>query len=164
MSWSTLKKGLLRLLLLLLLYFLQADVFPHLRVLGVCPLPLPLAAVAIGLFEGGLTGGLWGLLAGVLCDLATGNSFAFTLLLCCAGFFAGFLGEFIMARSLPSLLLLGAVAELLSGLILQVPVLLAGSAPAASLALSLGVGILYSLLFTLLVYPAVRGLSRPRRR
>ncbi len=158
MSLSMLKKGLLRLLLLLLLYFLQADVFPHLRVLGACPLLLPLAAVGFGLYEGGLVGGLWGLAAGILCDLSVGGSFAFTVLLCFAGFLAGFLGEFIMARSFLSFLLLAAAAEFCAALIQLIP-LLAGVGPVPLLP-AFGVQLLYSLLFALPVCRAARGISR----
>ena len=158
MSLSMLKKGLLRLLLLLLLYFLQADVFPHLRVLGACPLLLPLLAVGFGLYEGGLVGGLWGLAAGVLCDLSVDGTFAFTVLLCCAGFLAGFLGEFIMARGFLSLLLLAAGTELCAVLIQALPLL--NAAEPMQLLPAMGVQFLYSLLFAFPVSRACRGISR----
>ena len=163
MSFSTLIKGLLRLLLLLLLYFLQADVFPHLRVLGVCPLLLPAAAVGFGLFGSGLTGGLWGLAAGLLCDLSLDGSCAFTVLLCCAGFLAGFLGEFVMARGLPSYLLLTA-ATLFCGVLTRVlPLVFAGVRP-VPLLISLGVELGYSLLLALPLYPLLRAFGRSRER
>ena len=122
--------------------------FPHLRVLGVCPLLLPAAAVGFGLFGSGLTGGLWGLAAGLLCDLSLDGSCAFTVLLCCAGFLAGFLGEFVMAR--------GVLTRVL-------PLVFAGVRP-VPLLISLGVELGYSLLLALPLYPLLRAFGRSRER
>ena len=165
MDIHRLKRALLRLLLLLLLYFLQTDVFSHLRIAGVCPLLLPLAAVGFGLFEGGLTGGLWGLLAGLLCDLSLGEgTVAFTVFLTLAGFFTGFLAEFLLSRGFPSFLLLSLAVLLLAVLLQLFPLLAAPGAPLAALGRAALIQTLYSLVFVLPVYWAVRGVSRIRAR
>ena len=101
MSVRKFKRGVLRALILLLLYILQTDVFTHLRIGGICPLALPLAAVGFGIFDGGLKGGLWGLVAGILCDLSVGGSFAFTIMLTLTGFFSGSSNHLILCHPQP---------------------------------------------------------------
>ena len=65
-----LRLALIYILTLLILLFFQDTVFARLGLLGVKMLFIPAACVAVSLFEGGFRGGLFGLLAGVLCDLA----------------------------------------------------------------------------------------------
>ena len=158
MDRQTVKRGVLHVLYLLLLYLLQAVVFSRLRILGAAPLLLPLAAVGFGLYEGGLHGGLWGLAAGVLCDAAMGDSSVlFTVLCTLAGFLSGFLSEFVLARGFPSFALLGGVTLVLcAGAQSFVLLFFAGVAPLPLLRTAL-VQTLYSLLFILpLYYPARR--------
>lgn len=164
MNMKAFTRGLLRALILLLLYVLQTDVFPHLRIDGVCPLALPLAAVGFGIFEGGLKGGLWGIAAGILCDLSLGSSFTFTLLLTLAGFTCGFLSEFLLARGFPSFLTLSlAVLLLCSGTQAVSAVVYSGVAPADGAVAAL-IQTAYSLIFVLPVYWASRGISRLKGR
>ncbi len=102
-------------LVLLLFYLLQVILLARFRPWGVVPLPLPLLAVAAGLFGGGIWGGCIGLFAGIISDSSLGDSvLLFTVLLTVLGFFSGFLGEFVMAKGFPSFLLLGMVTLVLS--------------------------------------------------
>lgn len=164
MNFRKLKRGILRALILLLLYILQTDVFTHLRIGGICPLALPLAAVGFGIFDGGLKGGLWGLVAGILCDLSVGGSFAFTIMLTLIGFFSGFLSEFILAKGFPSFFVLSVAALLVCSVMQAYP-------SVAYMGVSLADGVIgvliqtaYSLIFVLPVYWASRGISRLKGR
>lgn len=163
MTAQKLKRGLLRALFLLLLYILQTDVFTHLRPGGICPLALPLAAVGFGIFDGGLNGGLWGLAAGILCDISTGGNFGFTVLLPLIGFFSSFLCEFVLARGFPSFLVLSLCALLLSALMQALPAAFRYLSP-GSAALRAVFQTAYSLIFVLPVYWASRRISRLKSR
>ena len=111
MRTENLRSALRTALILLVFYLLQVIILARFRPWGVVPLPLPLVAVAVGLFGGGKWGGCVGLFAGIVCDSSLGDSvLLFTVLLTVMGFFAGFLGEFVMARGFPSFLLLGLIS------------------------------------------------------
>lgn len=97
------KKIILYAVLLLILSLLQGSVFTYVKLFGVKPLFLPLAAVAFGLFEGNLWGGLLGLAAGIFCDFIVGDTLVlFTVLLPVLGFVCGLLSEYILTRGFPS--------------------------------------------------------------
>ena len=164
MNAKKFKRGVLRALILLLLYVLQTDVFTHLRIGGICPLALPLAAVGFGIFDGGLTGGLWGLAAGILCDLSAGNSFAFTILLTLIGFFSGFLSEFILAKGFPSFLTLSVAALLICSAMQAFPGIAFNGVPLSAGTVKVLIQTAYSLIFVLPVYWASRGISRLKGR
>lgn len=164
MNVRKLKRGVLRALILLLLYVLQTDVFTHLRIGGLCPLALPLAAVGFGIFDGGLKGGLWGLVAGILCDLSVGGSFAFTITLTLIGFFSGFLSEFILAKGFPSFLTLSIAALLLCSFMQAFPAVAYAGVAIADGALGVLIQSAYSLIFVLPVYWASRSISRLKGR
>lgn len=104
------KRILAHILFLFVLYILQTSVFTHLRLFGVFPLILPLAVVGIGLFEDGFSGGVWGIVAGLLCDMSIADSSVlFTISLAAIGFFTGFLSEFIMTRGFPTYFVLSVI-------------------------------------------------------
>ncbi len=70
-------KWLFYFLALLPVWFLEAAVLRHMPFFGVFPMLLPLAAVAVAVLEGSVSGAGFGLAVGVLCDAAyygTGGS------------------------------------------------------------------------------------------
>ncbi len=162
MNAKKFRRIILRALMIFLLYVLQTDVFNHLRINGVCPLALPLAAVGFGIFDGGLKGGLWGLAAGMLCDASVGSSFSFTILLTLIGFFCGFLSEFILAKGFPSFLTLSVAALLLCSVISAVPAISYRGVSLSDGIIAALIQAVYSLIFVLPVYWASRGISRLR--
>ena len=84
---------------LLLTLVLQNMVFPRIRPLGVCPMVLPAAVVAVGVFEGASWGAIFGLVLGIFADMDyVENTVMFTLLLPALAFFAGFVSQFFINR------------------------------------------------------------------
>lgn len=111
------KKYLAYSLLFLLLYVLQST--PGLfGVLGVRPVLLIPAAVTLAMYEGGFTGGLFGALAGMLCDLGAFSFYGlYSLLLLCCSAAAGLLVVYLMRRTLRVAMLLTGASALLCGLL-----------------------------------------------
>ena len=84
---------------LLLTLVLQNMVFPQIRPLGVCPMVLPAAVIAVGMFEGASGGAIFGLALGIFADMDyVENTVMFTLLLPALAFFAGFVSQFFINR------------------------------------------------------------------
>ena len=86
-------------LYLLVLLIAQNILFTQLRLLGVCPMVLPAAAVAMGMFEGATWGPLFSLLLGYFADMAfIENSVFFTLVFPAISFAAAFNSNFFINR------------------------------------------------------------------
>ena len=108
---SKLRHAILYALLLAALFIVQDLVASHITLFGVRPLLLPAATAAVGLLDGGLWGGFFGLAAGVFCDMGFSEHVVlFTLLLAAIGFFTGVLGQFLFHRGFVSYFVLAAAA------------------------------------------------------
>lgn len=157
MKNEVVKSVITRLALLLILFFLQSSVFSRLRIGGACPLLLPLFAVGIGLFFGGLSGGCWGLAAGVLCDCSmSASSLTFTLYLTALGFFSGFLGEFFLSRGFPSFLTLSLFSLLFAAFLQSFKYLFFSGSPVLPVVLIGLLQTLYTAVFIIPVYLVIR--------
>ena len=77
----------------------QNMLLTQLRPLGVCPMVLPAAAVAVGMFEGASFGSVFSLLMGIFADMAfKENTVMFTILFPALAFAAGFVAQFFINR------------------------------------------------------------------
>ena len=116
------RRAILYLLVIALTVWTQFSLLPELRILGVKPFFVPVVVVAIGLWEGGVWGGVLGLRTGLCCDLAMNEStVTFLILFTACGFFAGVLGSSVINRRFFSFLLLSAAALLLTALVQIAP-------------------------------------------
>lgn len=103
---------------LLLAMLLQGLLFSRLSIFGVKGLVLPAAAVAAGMFLGGVRGAVFGICLGVLTDLSfTDSTFMYTVLFALIGFGAGFASEFYINKSFFVFMVMGIAAVLLTGLV-----------------------------------------------
>lgn len=138
---------------LILLYLLQSTVFTHLQLWGTKPLLLPVAAAGIAFFCGRVEGGVFGLLAGMLMDLACNQlTVQFTLLMTFLGILIGLLSDTVLVQGFPSYLLGCALELVLTSAYQVLSMWVLNGAP---IALSTAVGLkqtLYSLIFSLPLY------------
>lgn len=146
---------------LVLLYILQATVFTHISLFGAKPLILPLATVGVALFGGCVEGGVFGLFAGMLMDLACNQpTVEFTLILTFTGLLLGALSDTALVQGFPSFLL-SAVLDLVlcSAFQLLILAVVNGAPPMLLLGIALR-QCLSSLVFAIPFYYISRFLSR----
>ena len=113
--WGRIRRGVLYAMYLLLFLLLQNVVFSHVAIFGVRAMFMPALVVAVALFEGGYRGGLFGLAAGVVCDLYfAGQTVLFTILFPTMAFAVGFMADFFLNRRFFSYAMLAVAALFLS--------------------------------------------------
>ena len=105
MKKATAKKIGLNAVLLIVLYIFQAFVFSRAPIMGVKPLIIPVAVIGAGFFGGGVSGGVFGIFAGLLCDAAFNSSVLFTSALPLLGLASGLVSEYLLLPRLFSYLL-----------------------------------------------------------
>lgn len=101
-------------LLFVALFVVQDLLASHITIRGVRPMLIPAAVACVGLFDGGLWGGLTGLAAGLFMDMGyTEHVCLFAVLLAGVGFFSGVLGKYLLHRGFVSYMALAALTMLL---------------------------------------------------
>lgn len=96
---------------LLVLYILQSMVFPHAIILGVKPFIMPIAVAGMALFGGYIPGGVFGVLAGILCDMSFNQpTIQFTIIFALLGLVLGFICDTFLVKSFPSFLFMSLLA------------------------------------------------------
>ncbi len=100
-------------LALIPVWILELYVLSRFPVLGVTPMLMPLAAVAVAVLEGAMAGGGFGLFVGILCDAAYHDTDGgMTLGLCIIGVCAGALSRYALRQNLAGCLLCSLAALL----------------------------------------------------
>jgi rod shape-determining protein MreD len=151
-------------LFLIILFILQAMVFPRLAIGGIKPLIIPIAVIGVSMFEGGARGCVFGLFAGLLCDISLDSpTIAFTLLLTAAGIIMSMLTQYVMTRGFPSFLFSSVILLMLSSFAQVCSLIVYGYAGMGQLISPILKQTLYSMAFTIPVYYTIRRLSRRSR-
>lgn len=146
---------------LLILYILQGMIFTHITLWGVKPLLLPLAVAGVALFDGAFAGGVFGIFAGMLCDMSFNEpTIAFTLILTFLGICMGFASETVLIHGFPSYLLLSFCALFVCSLTQMFPLMFFRGVPFISLFDIALRQIIYSLIFTVPMYYLTRFVGR----
>ena len=143
-------------------FWLQFAVFSRLALPGnVKPFFVPAVVTAIGLWEGGVWGGVFGLGAGLYCDgNFAGSTVTFLLLFTAVGFFSGVLADYVINRRFVAYLLLSLAALALTALVQILPLwIFYGSSPGELLPVG-GLQALWSWPFSVPAYFAVRAVAR----
>ena len=128
--WSKInpRRVLLYGLYLFLALVFQTMVLTYIRPLGVCPFVLPAAAVAVGMFEGGAWGAVFGLVLGIFTDMVyVESTVTYTLLFPALAFATGFVSQFFINRRFFGFLLAAAGALLITALVQMLKVWAADS-------------------------------------
>lgn len=99
---------------MILVLILQDMLFSRIAPLGVKPLFAPAAAVAVGMFGGGVWGGVFGLFLGFFSDMAYGSGITLLALYPAIGFFAGVLARWYVNRRFVAYLFVTAAALLIT--------------------------------------------------
>ena len=151
-SEHKLRRFLQYLLYMFLVLVAQNMFFTELRPLGVCPMILPAAAVAVGMFEDSIKGALFGLLMGIFADMAyIETTIAFTVLLPLLAFGAGFFSQFFINRRFFAYMGAAAAALLITAL-LQMELVIASDAWSPSILTTALLQTLWSLPPAVLLY------------
>ena len=151
-----LKKWLIYGLVLLLTALLQRQLFGRLRLLGVTPVLLPLAVMALASLEGAAGGAGYGIAAGVVSMYLDGSSAWAVLLLCLCGAIAGLLAQHVLSRSFFGYLLCCLGTMTLRGAWLVLSRWYRGMAPPAVLLGVAGPELLCTMLISPLIYLLLR--------
>lgn len=131
----------------------QNMIVSHFPIFGAKALFIPALVVAIGLFEGGIWGGVFGLFAGLLGDNAfSASTVTFTIVYPVLGFFAGLLAEFMINRRFFSYMLLSLCALAVTALCQIFPLFAFGGADLGDLLSTAVVQTLWSLPFAAPLY------------
>jgi len=156
---------LLHTLLLVTVYVFQGVVFPFLRLGGLVPLLLPIAATGIALYEGRNTGGIAGLFAGILCDVSFNQpAGTFTVLLTLTGLLVGMLADTVILRGFVTYYLCCAAVLIVSALVQMLSLIILFtvqemSIPVQSLITTAFQQTIYSLILALPIWFFVRALG-----
>ena len=95
-EWKRVLRNLLYIFISLLV---QTMLLSRTRIAGICPYALPACAVALGMFEGPIAGGLYSLLLGYFADMAfVENTVLFTVIFPVLAFLTGFVSQFFINR------------------------------------------------------------------
>lgn len=122
--WDKVRRGVLYGAYLLGFLLLQNVIFSRVAPFGVRAMFMPALVTAVALFEGGYRGGLFGLAAGVVCDLYfTGQGVLFTVLFPVIAFTVGFLADFFLNRRFFSYAVMAVAALFLSAFAQMFPLL-----------------------------------------
>lgn len=109
------RKLLKYLLFMFLSLICQNTIFTQLRLFGICPLLLPAAAVAVGMFEGPVFGAYFSLIMGIFGDMAfKEQDILFTTVLPCLSFAAAFMSQYFINRRLFAYMGLALAASLIT--------------------------------------------------
>ena len=148
-------------LILAVTVLLQIYVFSRISLLGVKPMFIPVTLVAIGMFKDGLWGGVFGAVAGLLCDMASSDTTVlYTIVFTAVGFLAGLAGQELINRRLYSYLIASVAALALTAFCQCLRLWLYRGTPPLSMLSTAGLQVLWSLPFGIPAYFAIRTATR----
>ena len=162
-NWKKMRRGVLYAVYLLASLAVQNVLLSNVKISGVHPLPMPVAVVAVGLFEGGVWGGVFGLFAGVFCDAVfTESGVAFTIVFSLLGFFSGLLADYSLNRRFFPYFIISFAALLITAAVQMFRFLMFPEPDITTILTVAGIQTALSLPFTLPAYFPCKALGRGR--
>ena len=159
-KWDFTVSLILHALLLLTVYVFQGMIFPYLPLSGLVPLLLPVACAGIAVYQGRVAGGVFGLFAGIFCDISFNAPVGlFTVVLTFAGIAAGALADTVLTRKFGSFFCCSAAILILCAFVQLFPLLFFDGVPPYLLLSTALRQTLYSMLFTFPLWFFVRSLG-----
>ena len=151
---QTIIKQILRYALFMFLALVcQNMLFTQLRIDGICPMILPAAVAAVGMFEGVNFGVAFGLILGIFADMAyVENTVLFTVLFPAIGFFSAFAADFFINRRFIAFLVLALAASLVTA-VFQMVLCLIKDTFSIALLRTVALQTLFSIPFSALAFP-----------
>lgn len=158
LEWKKVRMVLRYAVYMLLVMLLQNVLFSRISILGAKGFIIPAAAVAAGIYLGGVRGAVFGIFLGLFTDMAfSETTVLFTLLFPIIGFGAGFASEFYINKSFFAFMIFSTAAILLCGMVQLIHAMLGGATEILP-------GLLTVLMQTVLSVPPVMLLYLPFRK
>lgn len=157
LEWKKLRVILEYAVYMMLVMLLQSLLFSKISILGAKGFIIPAAAVATGIYLGGVRGAVFGIFLGLFTDMSfPETTVLFTVLFPMIGFGAGLASEFYINKSFFAFMIFSTAAILLTGLVQLAAALISGGTEIVA-------GLVTVLLQTLLSIPPVMLLYLPFR-
>ena len=152
-EWKKVRAFLEYAVYLVLTMLLQALLFSRLSFFGAKGFIIPAAAVAAGIYLGGVKGAVFGLFLGLFTDMNfSETTVLFTILFSLIGFVSGFLSEFYINKSFTAFMILSTAAILFTGLVQLVLAIITSGAELLPGLLTVALQTLLSILPVMLLY------------
>lgn len=159
-NFEKVRKAALYSVLLLVTLLLQNTVFSRIAPLGVHALFVPLLVVGVAIFEGSMSGGVFGLVTGFFLDMDMDYTVFFVVLLPTVGYLAGILAEHFINRRFFSFFFLSAAVLVITALLQMFKPLFILGSDLPPLLLTGLLQTLWSLPFTIPLYFPCRAVAR----
>jgi len=146
--------------LVLAVLLLQNTVLSRIPIMGVRAFIVPIAVVAVGYFEGGVWGGVFGLIIGFSCDVGLNDSpVMLTVLFPVIGFFSGTLAMFFVNRRFFSFFFVSLAALVLTAVCQMFKFIALTDTNLVPVLITAGLQTLWSLPFAFAIYYPCRAVS-----
>jgi len=145
---------------ILAVLFVQNIILSRIPIMGVRAFIAPIIVVAVGFFEGGLWGGVFGLVMGFFCDMSLNDSpILLTVFLPVVGFVSGSLAMFFVNKRFFSFFFVSLAALVITAICQMFKFVAIADANILPVLITAGLQTLWSLPFTFAIYYPCRALS-----
>ena len=166
MVWDLINREKLRRALLYLLFMavcllMQDSIFANFKLFGVNMFFLPAAAVAVGMFEDGVWGAVFGLCLGFLTDISYDYTALFVAVFPALGFFSGILSRWYVNRRFFAYMLRSTAACVIAAFSQMLGLILAGHELGAMIKTAI-IQVIWSLPMTAALYFPCKAIARKK--
>ena len=165
LEWKKLRVILEYAVYMMLVMLLQSLLFSKISIFGAKGFIIPAAAVAAGIYLGGVRGAVFGIFLGLFTDMSfPETTVLFTVLIPMIGFGAGLASEFYINKSFFAFMIFSIAAILLTGLVQLAAALISGGTEIVAGLVTVLLQTLLSILPVMLLYLPFRNSQSVMRR